>query len=76
MDVNEIAKAIPVETDREEFLGLAKRYKSAAKKPTNDPDHDQALDRVVEQMEWGLRTKRYPMPTREELKTMIEDEPD
>ena len=74
-DLNELASAFPFEEDRKEFLGMAKRFKRAGKSlPKTEQDVE--ISKLVEQVQWGFRTAQYPLPSREELKTMIEDSPD
>ena len=75
MNLKELADAVPAPADRRDFLELAQEYQGLSRSGLAGKELDAAIDKLMDRLEWGFRSARYNLPTREELWEMVEKAP-
>lgn len=80
MTLKDLLKLIAKSDDKKELLHLVDQYHNAATmsgriessdSSSVDSQRQEALDKIMERVQWHFRAIRHPLPTQQELEDMI-----
>jgi hypothetical protein len=80
MTLQDLLKLIAKADDQQELLQLVEQYQRAAQRGGGsessdssaiDAQRQEALDKIMERVQWHFRALRHPLPTPQELEEMI-----
>jgi hypothetical protein len=80
MTLQELLKLIAQADDKQELLHLVDQYQRAAQRGGSiasgdssavDAQRQEALDKIMERVQWHFRALRHPLPTPQEVEEML-----